>query len=57
MDVMDDAARAEQAGNDVIHLEVGQPGTGAPRVVIEAAHAALDAEPLGYTLALWEIDP
>ncbi|MEQ8698519.1 MAG: aminotransferase class I/II-fold pyridoxal phosphate-dependent enzyme [Bauldia litoralis] len=36
----------------MIHLEVGQPGTGAPRPVIEAARAALDAEKLGYTDAL-----
>lgn len=52
MDVMDDAARAEDAGHDVIHLEVGQPGTGAPSSVLKAAHSALDAEALGYTLAV-----
>jgi len=36
----------------VLHLEVGQPSTGAPRRVIEAAKAALDRDVLGYTDAL-----
>ncbi len=51
MDVMEAARRAEEAGRSVIHMEVGQPGTGAP----EAARAALAAElsdPLGYTVGL-----
>ncbi|HEY1721082.1 MAG TPA: aminotransferase class I/II-fold pyridoxal phosphate-dependent enzyme [Magnetospirillaceae bacterium] len=51
MDVMRAAAERAAAGKDVIHLEVGQPSTGAPQGVIRAAHAALDAQPLGYTLA------
>jgi len=51
MDVMNAASEREAAGHDVLHLEVGQPGTGAPRAVIAAAKAALDAERLGYTLA------
>ncbi len=51
MDVMRAAADREAAGKDVIHLEVGQPSTGAPKGVLEAAHAALDAQALGYTLA------
>jgi aspartate/methionine/tyrosine aminotransferase len=49
MDVMRAANAREAAGGDVLHLEVGQPGTGAPRGVIEAAHAALQADRLGYT--------
>lgn len=40
------------AGHDVVHLEIGQPSTGAPRAVIEAAKQALEAETLGYTEAL-----
>lgn len=52
MDVMRAAAERAAAGGDVLHLEVGQPSTGAPSRVIAAAHAALDAEALGYTLAL-----
>lgn len=51
MDVMQAAADREAAGDDVLHLEVGQPSTGAPSAVIEAAKAALDADRIGYTLA------
>jgi aspartate/methionine/tyrosine aminotransferase len=52
MDVMAAAARLEAQGRRVIHLEVGQPGTGAPRAAREAAKRAIDEEALGYTLAL-----
>jgi aspartate/methionine/tyrosine aminotransferase len=52
MDVMRAAAERTAAGGDVLHLEVGQPSTGAPAKVVEAAKRALDAEALGYTLAL-----
>src|SRR5205823_13763248 len=40
------------AGADVIHLEVGQPGTSAPQGVLEAACRALASERIGYTDAL-----
>jgi len=56
MDVMQAAADREAGGKDVLHMEVGQPSTGAPRGVIEAAKRALDSDVLGYTLALG-IDP
>ena len=52
MDVMEAARRAEEAGRRIIHMEVGQPGTGAPKGAIEALKGALDADPLGYTVAL-----
>ncbi len=52
MDVMTAAAERERQGGDVLHLEVGQPGTGAPSKVIAAAHRALDSDVLGYTVAL-----
>lgn len=52
MEVMRAAFARERAGLDVLHLEVGQPSTGAPRGVLAAAHAALDADKLGYTDAL-----
>ncbi len=42
----------EAAGNHVLHLEVGEPGAGAPQAVLDAAHAALDSSALGYTEAL-----
>lgn len=52
MDVMRAAAEREAQGGDVLHLEVGQPSTPAPAAVLAAAKAALDADRLGYTLAL-----
>ncbi len=52
MDVMERAARAERAGRHIIHMEVGQPGTPAPRAALRALARAMDADPLGYTVAL-----
>ena len=49
MEVMRAAAEREQAGHRVLHLEVGQPSTPAPKGVLEAAHHALDNDRLGYT--------
>ncbi len=43
---------AASAADRTIHLEVGQPGTPAPRIVRDAAIAALGSERLGYTDAL-----
>lgn len=40
---------AEQ-GREVIHMEYGQPSTGAPAAAIAAAHRVLDSDPGGY----WE---
>ncbi len=52
MEVMKAAAARAAAGGDVIHMEVGQPSTAAPRAAVQAAVAAAQREPLGYTLAL-----
>ncbi|WP_353857716.1 pyridoxal phosphate-dependent aminotransferase [Azospirillum formosense] len=52
MEVMRAAAEREAAGLEVLHMEVGQPSTGAPKGVLEAAHRMLDADVLGYTGAL-----
>jgi len=52
MDVMEAARRAEAAGRDIIHMEVGQPSTGAPKGAVEAVKAALDRDAMGYTVAL-----
>ena len=52
MEVMRAAAERAATGADVVHLEVGQPSTPAPRKVLAAAKAALDKELIGYTLAL-----
>ena len=38
------------AGRDIIHMEFGQPSTGAPAAAIAQAHRILDSEPGGY----WE---
>ncbi|MBF9029801.1 aminotransferase class I/II-fold pyridoxal phosphate-dependent enzyme [Rhodobacterales bacterium HKCCE3408] len=52
MDVMEAARKAEATGRHVIHMEVGQPGTGAPRAAREALARAMEKGPLGYTVAL-----
>lgn len=52
MDVMRAANDLAATGKDVLHLEVGQPGTSAPQKVIEAATRALQEDLLGYTDAL-----
>jgi len=49
MDVMRAANARQAAGEDVLHMEVGQPSTPAPSKVLEAARTALDQELLGYT--------
>src|SRR2546423_408352 len=52
MDVMEAAAAREAQGHKVIHMEVGQPATPAPRAAVDAVKRALDRETLGYTGAL-----
>ncbi|MBW8814166.1 MAG: aminotransferase class I/II-fold pyridoxal phosphate-dependent enzyme [Caulobacterales bacterium] len=47
------AHRLKAEGRSVIHMEFGQPSTGAPKRAIEAAHAVLDSEAMGY----WESAP
>ncbi len=44
------ASELEAAGREIVHLEVGQPSTGAPQLALDAVRAALDT-PLGYTNA------
>ena len=52
MDVMRAANERAASGKEVLHLEVGQPSTSAPKAVIAAAKQALDQDLLGYTDAL-----
>ncbi len=52
MDMLRAANERAAAGNDVIHLEVGQPGTPAPQTALMAARGALETDPLGYTVGL-----
>ncbi len=52
MDVMEAARRAEAAGRQIIHMEVGQPSTPAPRLARDRLAAAMEGDALGYTVAL-----
>ena len=52
MDVMEQARKEELLGRDIIHMEVGQPGTPAPSGAIIELTKKMDSEPLGYTVAL-----
>ncbi|MEL0436422.1 pyridoxal phosphate-dependent aminotransferase [Phycobacter sp. K97] len=52
MDVMEAARKAEEAGRHIIHMEVGQPSTGAPAGAKAALARALEEDALGYTVAL-----
>ncbi len=51
MDVVEAARAAEAAGRHIIHMEVGQPGTGAPAGANAAVARALSG-PMGYTVSL-----
>ncbi|MCT4655253.1 MAG: aminotransferase class I/II-fold pyridoxal phosphate-dependent enzyme [Cohaesibacter sp.] len=52
MDVMAQANKLEAGGQDVVHMEVGQPGAPAPALVREAAAQALRDGRIGYTDAM-----
>ena len=52
MDIMERAQSAEQAGQKVVHLEVGQPGTPAPKIARELLKSFMTKNPMGYTVAL-----
>ncbi len=52
MEVLRRAQELEAAGNDVIHLEVGEPDFPTPTPIVDRAHAALASEPMAYTPAL-----
>lgn len=52
MDVKREATLLEQTGRSIVHMEVGEPSAPPPRLVREAAIAALGGRPVGYTDAL-----
>jgi aspartate/methionine/tyrosine aminotransferase len=52
MDMLSRANQRQQAGGEVVHLEVGQPGTPAPKAVLDAAGRMLASGQVGYTEAL-----
>ena len=52
MDVLRAANARAASGHEVLHLELGEPGGGAPAAALQAAHAAMTSGPVGYTDAL-----
>ncbi|QQA44734.1 pyridoxal phosphate-dependent aminotransferase [Pelagovum pacificum] len=52
MDIAQAAAEAEAEGRPVIHMEIGQPGTGAPRGALDGLSRDMSDGPLGYSVAL-----
>jgi aspartate/methionine/tyrosine aminotransferase len=52
LDVLASATRREREGQDIVHLEIGEPGAPPPHCVRQAAIAALDGSKVGYTEAL-----
>jgi aspartate/methionine/tyrosine aminotransferase len=52
MDVWAAAGERQRTHGDLVNLSAGQPSTPAPRPVRAAAAAALEADVLGYTVAL-----
>jgi aspartate/methionine/tyrosine aminotransferase len=52
MEVMRQANERQAAGEDILHLEVGEPYFGAPSRVINSATQLLEQGSLGYTEAL-----
>lgn len=44
------AHQLKAQGRSVIHMEFGQPSTGAPAAAVARAHEVLDSDPMGY----WE---
>ena len=52
MDVMEAASKKEKSGYEVIHLEVGQPGSSAPKMAAESVKNKISKSPMGYTVAL-----
>ncbi len=45
-----EAHALEEQGRSILHMEFGQPSTGAPAEAVAVAHRVLDTEPMGY----WE---
>ncbi len=52
MDVMEAARAAEEQGRHIIHMEVGQPATGAPDKARARLAQEMEQGPMGYTVAL-----
>ncbi|MCA0920967.1 pyridoxal phosphate-dependent aminotransferase [Pseudooceanicola nanhaiensis] len=51
MEIAKEASEMEAAGIDIVHMEIGQPGTPAPEAARRAvAQAMEDGAPMGYTV-------
>lgn len=57
MDILEKAQEMERKGENIIHLEIGEPDFETPRIIEEAAAQALEAGKTRYThsLGLWEL--
>jgi len=53
IEISREAHRLKSEGRSIIHMEFGQPSTGAPKAAIETAHRVLDSDAMGY----WESTP
>ena len=51
MEILKAATARAAEGARVFHMETGEPGSGAPKPVLDAAQAVLAAEKIGYTEA------
>ncbi len=49
MDMLREAATLRAGGEDIVHMEAGQPSGPPPRLVVEAAQRALATDKIGYT--------
>ena len=52
MDVMNEASKLEASGKSIIHMEVGQPSSGAAKQALNKLNNTMLNENVGYTLAL-----
>ena len=52
MDIMHEAAMLERQGRSIIHMEVGQPSSGAPKEALKQLYDQSLTQNLGYSVAL-----
>ena len=53
MDIMERANAVEKTGRTVVHMEVGQPGTSAPKTAKDFLKVYMEDNPMGYTCLLY----
>ncbi len=47
MDIMEKASEASSLGKDVVHMEVGQPGTPAPKAALDFLEKTMRKDAMG----------